>query len=95
MAGDTLQSSQLTLEESLEIALRAIGSDVTKAVADNPWDGLAQLTGSFASGQINNRVADAESAGQASAAEALAKLGPQATQGGTELYVRDPVACCS
>ena len=43
MAGDTLQSSQLTLEESLEIALRAIGSDVTKAVADNLAKGVIGL----------------------------------------------------
>jgi hypothetical protein len=43
MAGDTLQSSQLTLEESLEIALRAIGSDVTKAVADNLAKGVVGL----------------------------------------------------
>jgi hypothetical protein len=35
MASDTLQSSELTLGESLQIALRAIGSDVTKAAADN------------------------------------------------------------
>ena len=43
MAGDTLQSSQLTLEESLEIALRAIGSDLTKAVADNLAKGVIGL----------------------------------------------------
>ena len=43
MAGDTLQSSQLTLEESLEIALRAIGSDVTKAVADDLAKGVVGL----------------------------------------------------
>ena len=43
IAGDTLQSSQLTLEESLEIALRAIGSDLTKAVADNLAKGVIGL----------------------------------------------------
>ena len=43
MAGDPLQSSQLTLEESLEIALRAIGSDVTKAVADKLAKGVVGL----------------------------------------------------
>jgi len=43
MAGDTLQSSQLALEESLEIALRAIGSDVTNAVADNLAKGVVGL----------------------------------------------------
>ena len=51
-----------------------------KQVADNPWEGLSQLAGGFTAGQLNNRAAEAEAAGQASAAEALAKLGPQATQ---------------
>jgi hypothetical protein len=33
MAGNSLQSSELSLEESLQIALRAIGSDVANTVA--------------------------------------------------------------
>ena len=35
MASNSLQSSELSLEESLQIALRAIGSDVANAVADH------------------------------------------------------------
>ena len=35
MAGNSLQSSALSLEESLQIALRAIGSDVANTVADH------------------------------------------------------------
>ena len=35
MAGNSLQSSELTLEEILQVALREIGSDVTKTAADN------------------------------------------------------------
>jgi hypothetical protein len=35
MASNTLQSSESILEESLQIALRAIGYDVSKAAADN------------------------------------------------------------
>ena len=35
MASNSLQSSELSLEESLQIALRAIGSDVANAAADH------------------------------------------------------------
>ena len=35
MASNSLQSSELSLEESLQIALRAIGSDVANATADH------------------------------------------------------------
>jgi hypothetical protein len=35
MAGNSLQSTELTLEEILQVALREIGSDVTKTAADN------------------------------------------------------------
>ena len=35
MAGNSLQSSALSLEESLQIALRAIGSDVANTAADH------------------------------------------------------------
>jgi hypothetical protein len=35
MAGKSLQSSELSLEESLQIALRAIGSDVANTAADH------------------------------------------------------------
>ena len=34
MAGNSLQSSELTLEEILQVALREIGSDVTKTAAN-------------------------------------------------------------
>ena len=34
MAGNSLQSTELTLEENLQVALREIGSDVTKTAAD-------------------------------------------------------------
>ena len=34
MAGNSLQSTELTLEEILQVALREIGSDVTKTAAD-------------------------------------------------------------
>lgn len=51
-----------------------------RQVATNPWEGLAQVAGAFTGSQLNNRVSDAEEAGQVSAAEALSRLSGGGTQ---------------
>ena len=53
MAGNSLQSTELTLEEILQVALREIGSDVTKTAADN----LARLAVSSAAVNLHLRNA--------------------------------------
>ena len=53
MAGNSLQSTELTLEEILQVALREIGSDVTKKAADN----LARLAVSSAAVNLHLRNA--------------------------------------
>ena len=53
MAGKSLQSSELTLEEILQVALREIGSDVTKTAADN----LARIAVSSAALNLHLRNA--------------------------------------
>ena len=52
-AGTSLQSSELTLEEILQVALREIGSDVTKTAADN----LARIAVSSAALNLHLRNA--------------------------------------
>ena len=53
MAGNSLQSTELTLEEILQVALREIGSDVTKTAADN----LARIAVSSAALNLHLRNA--------------------------------------
>ena len=53
MAGKSLQSTELTLEEILQVALREIGSDVTKTAADN----LARIAVSSAALNLHLRNA--------------------------------------
>jgi hypothetical protein len=53
MAGNSLQSTELTLEEILQVALRKIGSDVTKTAADN----LARIAVSSAALNLHLRNA--------------------------------------
>ena len=52
-AGTSLQSSELTLGEILQVALREIGSDVTKKAADN----LARIVVSSATVNLQLRNA--------------------------------------
>ena len=52
-AGTSLQSIELTLEEILQVALREIGSDVTKKAADN----LARIVVSSATVNLQLRNA--------------------------------------
>ena len=67
MAGKSLQSSELTLEEILQVALREIGSDVTKTAADN----LARIAVSSAALNLHLRNAKMTAADVSLIANAL------------------------
>ena len=69
MAGKSLQSSELTLEEILQVALREIGSDVTKTAADN----LARIEVSSAALNLHLRNAKMTAADVKVIANALDK----------------------
>ena len=69
MAGNSLQSTELTLEEILQVALREIGSDVTKTAADN----LARIAVSSAALNLHLRNAKMTAADVKLIANALDK----------------------